>query len=289
LGESVLGKILTWLVRVKEMVNKCRQCDTVIPRYSEYRGYRFTTQKRKYCLSCHPPGSRRPNSAAYGLCKISNEDVIAKCLEVSSVSELLQSFNLAVSGSSWRAAKARIQELGLTLTGIPKIKRAPYSSLKLPDDEVFKLGSSVSSAVVRRKLKEKIAYKCDLCACDPIWNTSPLTLQMDHINGNRKDHSLNNLRFLCPNCHSQTPTWGFKLRYQRPLKCGRQSRKDKGVIKPTKRKFNPSREELERLVWDRPTCQVSKLFGVTDNAVGKRCKILGINKPPRGYWVKNKA
>jgi 5-methylcytosine-specific restriction endonuclease McrA len=35
-----------------------------------------------------------------------------------------------------------------------------------------------------------------------------LVLELDHINGNNRDHRPNNLRFLCPNCHSQTPTWG---------------------------------------------------------------------------------
>jgi hypothetical protein len=41
----------------------------------------------------------------------------------------------------------------------------------------------------------------------PIWNEKKLTLQLDHINGIRNDHRLENLRWLCPNCHSQTETF----------------------------------------------------------------------------------
>jgi len=53
-----------------------------------------------------------------------------------------------------------------------------------------------------------------------------------------------------------------------------------------KRKFNPTKEELEKLVWEIPTCSVAKLFGVSDKAIEKRCRLLGISKPPRGYWQK---
>ncbi len=55
-------------------------------------------------------------------------------------------------------------------------------------------------------------YKCagDGCNLGPIWNGQPLQLQVDHINGKNYDNRPDNLRFLCPNCHSQTPTFGNK-------------------------------------------------------------------------------
>lgn len=43
--------------------------------------------------------------------------------------------------------------------------------------------------------------------------------------------------------------------------------------------------ELEELVWSMPTEQVAKLFGVSRSAVGKRCKVWNISKPPRGFWA----
>ena len=50
----------------------------------------------------------------------------------------------------------------------------------------------------------------------------------------------------------------------------------------------PTKDELERLVWEKPTTQVAELFGVSDTAIGKLCTKLGIEKPPRGYWAKKK-
>jgi len=48
----------------------------------------------------------------------------------------------------------------------------------------------------------------------------------------------------------------------------------------------PSKEELEKLIWKKPTLEVAKQFGVSDVAVAKWCKFYNINKPPRGYWAK---
>lgn len=47
-------------------------------------------------------------------------------------------------------------------------------------------------------------YKCALCKNNGIWNGKELQLQMDYINGNDKDYRTENMRFLCPNCNSQT-------------------------------------------------------------------------------------
>jgi hypothetical protein len=46
----------------------------------------------------------------------------------------------------------------------------------------------------------------------PLWRGRALSLQLDHIDGNGRDHRLENLRMLCLNCHSQTDTFGVKNR-----------------------------------------------------------------------------
>ncbi len=60
----------------------------------------------------------------------------------------------------------------------------------------------------RRKVLEEQGGKC-LCGLSE-WLGGRLVLELDHKDGNKKNSSRDNLRFLCPNCHSQTPTWRRK-------------------------------------------------------------------------------
>ncbi len=61
---------------------------------------------------------------------------------------------------------------------------------------------------VRRYLIENNIYECVKCGNKGEHNNQPLSLQLDHIDGNSKNHRLNNVRWLCPNCHTQTSNWG---------------------------------------------------------------------------------
>lgn len=76
-------------------------------------------------------------------------------------------------------------------------------------DEIFCEHSTVARAQLKRYIIESriIEYVCQKCGNSGEWMNQPLVLQIEHINGIRNDHRLENLCFLCGNCHSQTPTY----------------------------------------------------------------------------------
>jgi 5-methylcytosine-specific restriction endonuclease McrA len=66
----------------------------------------------------------------------------------------------------------------------------------------------------QRLIKENlIPYVCSICSLEPVWNGIKLSLQLDHINGVNDDNRMENLRFVCPNCHSQQDTYAAKNRF----------------------------------------------------------------------------
>lgn len=69
-----------------------------------------------------------------------------------------------------------------------------------------------NSSNLRKRLIDNdiLPNKCAICGINASWNGMNLTLHLDHISGNDKDNTLSNLRLLCPNCHSQTPTYAGK-------------------------------------------------------------------------------
>lgn len=90
--------------------------------------------------------------------------------------------------------------------------RGKRSPRRKSADDVLRLlpaGSRRSSREqLHRALGDKtVPYVCDMCGLGDSWQKKRLVLQIDHRNGNRLDNRLENLRYLCPSCHSQTRTF----------------------------------------------------------------------------------
>ena len=71
----------------------------------------------------------------------------------------------------------------------------------------------VKSRLIRARL---LHNRCQACGLDE-WLGGALNMHLDHINGVKNDNRLENLRMLCPNCHSQTPTYGGRNMRRRRL------------------------------------------------------------------------
>lgn len=78
-------------------------------------------------------------------------------------------------------------------------------------DTVFELsnGQNINRKIIKEIIIKNnlLPYICDECGISDSYNKKPIVLQIDHIDGNNKHNLLENFRFLCPNCHSQTPTF----------------------------------------------------------------------------------
>lgn len=75
--------------------------------------------------------------------------------------------------------------------------------------QLFLEGKMVDRSNIRKHLIDIHGNRCSCCGITE-WNNKPITLQVDHKDGNASNNHPENLRLLCPNCHSQTSTWGAK-------------------------------------------------------------------------------
>lgn len=99
------------------------------------------------------------------------------------------------------------------------IVRNRYGETLKTEDILKGLHPKYTTAKVKKRLIDEgyIEQKCDWCGIKDQWNGKPIVLHLDHINGINNDHRLENLRLLCPNCHSQTDTFAGKGKRNKPV------------------------------------------------------------------------
>jgi hypothetical protein len=126
------------------------------------------------------------------------------------------SLGLCSSGAGYKPFMRIIKILNINTThwlGKGSLKGKTHNWNKKPDLRlVLKKNSSYTQSSLRRRIKNEklIPEMCNLCGIKNQWNGKILNLHLDHINGVSNDHRIGNLRYLCPNCHSQTDTYAGK-------------------------------------------------------------------------------
>ena len=109
--------------------------------------------------------------------------------------------------------KEKCKEYNISYEHFSQTKNATIVSTKYNMEEILVENSTyknISRLKIRLINEGYLEYKCSMCNNDGFWNGQALTLELDHINGQHLDHRIENLRFLCPNCHSQTNTFSGK-------------------------------------------------------------------------------
>lgn len=162
--------------------------------------------------------SKRPKKSS--IWKIPTTELQQALQNSVSISQILKHFGLANIGGNYVTLRQRLEQEGIDYSHIPrgigsnKGKKFPEVCMTLEECKktVFVHNSTYTRKTARRYLLryELIDYGCELCANPGAWQDKKLSLQLDHKDGVRNNHHLENLRWLCPNCHSQTDTFAGK-------------------------------------------------------------------------------
>jgi hypothetical protein len=223
-------------------------------------------------------------------------DAIAASL---SWAESLRKLDLCPTGGGWLTLKkyALIWEISTDHFDADAARRANLRAVARPLEEVLVRDSSYPRKDVKRRLfaegmKEP---RCEMCGQGEVWHGKAMSMILDHVNGVRDDHRLENLRIVCPNCAATLPTHcGRKNRIRRARRrcercsapfvptgasqryCSRRcgSRWDRtrlrGRPKPLARKVErPPYERLLAEIEATSYLAVGRKYGVSDNAVRK--------------------
>ncbi len=153
------------------------------------------------------------------LYKISDDEFAMIVKNAKSYADILRACSLDYKGGNINTVKRRIALLKLDDSHIPKgvgsnqHRKFEYRQISLEEamrTRFIKDSSDRTYSIKRLILRfGLIPYKCG-CGNNGEWNGKKLVLQLDHIDGNSSNHCLDNLRFVCPNCHSQTDNFAGK-------------------------------------------------------------------------------
>ena len=140
-----------------------------------------------------------------------DEEIIEACKSSPSMKQACEKLGMPFASFSKKAKKLEVYKTNQFWNKGKSFLTDPRLKSKWEINKIFCENSTYPMKHLRRIiLKENLLpYQCS-CGNTGNWQGKEMTLDIDHINGNHRDHRLKNLRFLCPNCHSQTPSFRNK-------------------------------------------------------------------------------
>ena len=140
-------------------------------------------------------------------------DFIEAWTNSGSVRQVLGKLGLVESGGNYACAKKRADALGLTKEHMhgQSWNKGKKVGPKRPVEEYLSNQRPIQSYKLKNRLLAEglKQHKCECCGITE-WNGHPAPIELDHIDGNRYNNTIENLRILCPNCHAQTDTYRGK-------------------------------------------------------------------------------
>lgn len=124
---------------------------------------------------------------------------------------------VSTNSGNFQSVDSHIMRMGIDTSHFHSVRSplGPKRSL----EEILKKGTRCPAGLGKRLVKEGLfLYLCKECGINK-WLGKKISLQLDHEDGDRTNNLINNLRLLCPNCHSQTPTYSKVKRKRKPSTC----------------------------------------------------------------------
>lgn len=147
--------------------------------------------------------------------KLTDKEFIDLVKSSLNTSEVLFKLGYSTGGNSWGYSQVKRRMTDLNLSGKDFKGKSTIAEIneqnKVNPEKLFCKNSKHSRNILRKHIitNNLIPYECAICGTKE-WQGKTLSLELDHINGENNDNRLENLRFLCPNCHSQTTTYGSR-------------------------------------------------------------------------------